>query len=257
MEEKRYRETLEKCVRKAHEQHNYITEEEYSSFFEAAGMNEAEDKLTRDYLGGIKIRFGTYDPKEAHEEDELPLEHEDGKYLRFYLDELDELKKYSEEEIRDITEKAIENDKASKKELVNIHLKDVVDMAKLYVYQGVTLEDLIGEGNIGLMMGVDTLDCVDSADDVEGYLGKMIMDSMDAAIAADNDDREKLEKVLKRITDISEKAKELSEDLRRAVTPSELASETGIDIDDILEALRITGNNIEGLVNQTDGQQDI
>lgn len=253
MEEKLYRETLEKCVRRAHEQHNYITEEEYSELFAPVKMGTNEDQLTRKYLDGIKIRFGVYEKGKDTAEDELPIGNEDGKYLGFYLEELSGLKQYSEEEKQDITRRALDDEAEAKKELVNMHLQDVVDMAKLYVYEGVSLEDLIGEGNIGLMMGVDTLGCVESIDEVEGYLGKMIMDAMDAAIASDNDDREKLDGVLKRITDIGEKASELSENLRRAVTTDELARETGIDIDDIDEAMRITGNNIEGLVKPTDG----
>ena len=57
-----------------------------------------------------------------------------------------------------------------------------------------------------------------------------------------------MERVIERITDIGIKAKELSEDLRRDVTIEELSRETGIEKADIDEAMRLTGNNIEGLV---------
>ena len=76
----------------------------------------------------------------------------------------------------------------------------------------------------------------------------MIMDAMDSAIAADTDTKEEMERVIERITDIGIKAKELSEDLRRDVTIEELSRETGIEKADIDEAMRLTGNNIEGLV---------
>ena len=254
MIENEYRAALDKCVRTAHENHNCIDEKTYAGIFEAIGMNEAEDRLTRDYLEGIKIKFGKY---EGITDDEPVLTQEDGSYLGFYLEELEGLKKYSDEEKALITGRALNDDTDAKKELVNIYLKDVVDIAKLYVYQGVTVEDLIGEGNIGLMMGVDTLGCVDSADEVEGFLGKMIMDAMDAAIASDSDERKELEKVVSRITLIGEKAAELSEDLRRNVTMQELSNETGIDINDIEEAMRLTENKIEGLARPDNVQQDI
>ena len=245
MDEKAYRSALEACTRKAHENHNYITEKEYKSFFEQLEMNEKQDTLTRNYLQNIKIRFGTF---EGQDTEEVVLSEKDGKYLKFYMDDLEVLCDYTEEETAEITKKAMEDDADAKKKLISIHLKDVVDIAKLYVYQGLPLEDLIGEGNIGLMMGVDTLGCIENAEEVEGHLGKMIMDAMDSAIAADTDTKEEMERVIERITDIGIKAKELSEDLRRDVTIEELSRETGIEKADIDEAMRLTGNNIEGLV---------
>ena len=249
MEEKVYREALDRCIRKAHENHNFISEEEFAGCFASAGMNSSEEQLTRQYLANISIKFGDYEGQS--ETEEVKLGGEDGKYLEFYLDELNDLKKYPAEEIAEITQHALDGDSEAKKELINIHLNDVVEIAKLYVYQGVPVEDLISEGNIGLMMAVDTLGVVENVTDVNevsGYLGKMIMDSMDAAIAADTDERAEMDKVVEHIGMIGEKAKELSSDLRRAVTPEELAGETGIDIGDINEAMRLTGNNIEGMV---------
>ncbi len=244
MDQKAYREALEKCVRRAHENHNFITEEEYRGFFDGLGMNPTEDGLTRGYLENIRIRFGLYEPEKA---EEVELTDEDGRYLGFYLKELEGLPQYTAQELLEITRLAIDEDKEARTKLLNAHLKDVVEIAKLYVYQSLPIEDLIGEGNIGLMMGVEALSCVDGPLEAEGFLGKMIMDSMDAAISRDTDDREQWDEVLSRIEKISEKAKELSDDLRRAVTAEELAEEGGFDAEDIYEALRLTGNKIEGL----------
>ena len=43
----------------------------------------------------------------------------------------------------------------------------------------------------------------------------------------------------------TEKARELSEELRRKVTPEELSSECGLSVARIMEAVRISGNKIE------------
>ena len=42
-----------------------------------------------------------------------------------------------------------------------------------------------------------------------------------------------------------EKAKELSEEMRRKVTPEELSKESGLSVERIMEAVRISGDNIE------------
>ena len=52
-----------------------------------------------------------------------------------------------------------------------------------------------------------------------------------------------------RVNEISDKAKEMAESLSRKVTPKELAQETGIQLEDILEAVRISGDNIEYIEN--------
>ena len=129
-----------------------------------------------------------------------------------------------------------------------MHLKDVVDMAKLYVYHGMSLEDLVGEGNIGLMMAVDLLGTLDSVDELDGFIGKTVMDAMDAAIERDGVDKNGIDAILERITGIGEAAKELSEELRHDITPEDFAKETDFTIEEIDEAMRLTGNAIEGLV---------
>ena len=108
--------------------------------------------------------------------------------------------------------------------------------------------DLIGEGNIGLMMAIDLLGTLDSEDEVDGLIGKTVMDAMDAAINRDNEERDRMDKVIEKITDIGKAAKELSEELRRDVTPEELVEENSqFTLEDVIEAIRLTGNHIEGL----------
>jgi len=246
MDVNQYRQTLNAAVRSAHESHNYITEEKYAEFFGPLELTEEQDKLTRDYFKGLHISFGVW---EGTESDDLPLDENDGNYLSFYLEELETLPEYTEEEKKAILEEAVDHDDAeAKKKLINMHLKDVVDIAKLYVYHGMKIEDLIGEGNIGLMMAVDLLGTVDSIDEVDGLIGKAIMDTMDAAIERDSEDKSGIDSIIDKISGIGRAAKELSEDLRRDVTPEELAHETEFEVEDIEEALRITGNNIDGLI---------
>ena len=246
MDIKQYKEILNAAVRHAHESHNYITEEKFEEFFGPLNMDDAQKKLTRDYFAELKINFGEWDGTES---DDLPFDSEDGSYLKFYLEELDELPEYTDEEKKQIAKAAVDDDDdAAKKKLINMHLKDVVDMAKLYVYHGMSLEDLIGEGNIGLMMSVDLLGTLDSVDELEGFIGKTIMDAMDAAIERDGVQKNGIDAIIERVSGISEAAKELSEDLRRDVTDEELAKETDFTIEEIDEAMRITGNAIEGLI---------
>ncbi|MBQ8956690.1 MAG: hypothetical protein IJ075_06950 [Lachnospiraceae bacterium] len=246
MVEKEYREALDRVIRKAHENRNFITEEAYLEILSPVGMNDREDGLTRGYLDSIGIKFGE-GSREAYKEPEFT--EADGKYLKLYLEELEALPRYTEAEIYEAKQKAIaDDDEGAQAVLMNHYLKNVVDIAKLYIYQAVPAEDLIGEGNIGLMTAIKALATLDDPDEVDGFVGKLIMDAMDEAIYEDTDIRQQIDEMVEKVNDINEKAKLLSEEMKRPVTAAELSEETTIPIAEIMEALRLSGNQIEGLI---------
>ncbi|MBP5669109.1 MAG: hypothetical protein J6X14_02245, partial [Lachnospiraceae bacterium] len=123
----------------------------------------------------------------------------------------------------------------------------VPQIAKLYAGQGVYLEDLIGEGNVALAVGVSMLGSQESAQEALGLLGKMIMDAMESYIR-ENTDAKKLDaKVADKVNLVADKARELSEELRRNVTVQELAEESGLSENAIRDAIRMSGFKIEGI----------
>ena len=129
--------------------------------------------------------------------------------------------------------------------IINLFLPQVVDIAKLYSGQGVLLEDLIGEGNVALATGVEMLGCLEDPEEVDGMLGKMIMDAMEDYIAENTEAKKADMKVVDKVNLISEQAKELAETLHRKITVEELAQETGIEEAEIQEAIQFSGNKIE------------
>ena len=246
MVEAEYREALDRVIRKAHENRNFITEEQYGGIFSSVGMNDKEDALTRGYLDSIGIHFGEVDEGEYKEPE---FTEADGKYLHLYLEELEALPVYTEEEIYEAKARAVADDDGEAREvLMNHYLRSVVDIAKLYIYQAVPAEDLIGEGNIGLMTALAALTTLDGPEEVEGFVGKLIMDSMDRAIYEDTDIRQRTEDMIEKINEINDKAKALSEEMKRPLTSAELSEITGTDLGEIREALRLSGNQIEGLI---------
>jgi RNA polymerase primary sigma factor len=54
--------------------------------------------------------------------------------------------------------KAHHGDAEAKRQLVNCNLRFVISIAKQYIRQGIPLEDLIMEGNLGLMNAIDKFD---------------------------------------------------------------------------------------------------
>lgn len=220
---------------------NSISKEEVDKQFASLNMDDEQMKLVYEYLDKANIGID----KEV--DTDALLTSEDTNYLQFYLEELKELEPVSEGEKEAITLSAMAGDVNAQAKLIEVFLPQVIDLAKLYAGQGVFLEDLIGEGNVALTVGVTMLGCFENATEAQGALGKMIMDAMEELIGSYVTEDEVDQKIVERVNDVLDKAKELAESLNRKVTKEELAEETGMDLDDILEAIRFTAGQIEYL----------
>lgn len=71
--------------------------------------------------------------------------------LNIYLDEIGKGQLLSDEEERQLSERIQKGDQRALSKLVEANLKFVVTIARQYKGRGVDMEDLVSEGNIGLM----------------------------------------------------------------------------------------------------------
>ena len=235
--------TLEQIRKQAKEQGNCIEREQVEQAFVSLSLSKEQLDLVFDYLEKHKIGIGEpVDPDEYLSEEEI-------NYLEEYQKELALLEAVSEGEKEAITLSAMAGEAQAQKKLINIYLPQVVEIAKLYSGQGVFLEDLIGEGNVALTIGVTMLGCLEHAKEAEGMLGKMIMDAMEDYINENMAEEDKDKKVLSKVKKVARKAKELSEELRRKVTVEELSAETGMSENAIREAMQLSGYTIEEIEN--------
>jgi RNA polymerase primary sigma factor len=72
-----------------------------------------------------------------------------------YLKDISEIAIFTPEEELVCAQKAVNGDKKAIDELVSRNLRFVVSVAKQYATDGIPLEDLVNEGNIGLMMAAE------------------------------------------------------------------------------------------------------
>ena len=231
--------TLEYIKKIAKEQNHIVSKEQVETAFAPLDFGPEQFEMVYDYLRKQKIGIEeAVDPYEF-------LSEEDVDYLDEYLEELKYFPQASAGEREAITLSAMAGDKDAQNRLVELFLPEVVEIAKLYAGQGAYLEDLIGEGNVALAMGVSMLGALEHASEAEGMLAKMIMDGMEEYIGISAEQAKEDQKAIDLVNKVSDAAKELSEDLRRKITPFELAKETGMDIEDIEEAIRLSGDRIE------------
>lgn len=230
---------LEAVRKLAKAQGNMLSREQVEEAFAEIGIKGAQLEPVFQYLKTKNIGIG--EPINIEE----VLAPEDKDYLTEYVESLKELPILSEGEKRAYAMSAMAGDGVGKLNIINLFLPQVVDIAKLYSGQGVLLEDLIGEGNVALATGVEMLGCLEDPEEVDGMLGKMIMDAMEDYIAENTEAKKADMQVVDKVNQISDQAKELAETLHRKITVEELAQETGMEEEEIQEAIQFSGNKIE------------
>ena len=236
-----FAQTLEKVKKQAKEQGNCIGEEQVREAFSELNLSDSQLQMVFDYL--VKHKIGIGEPVDLDEY----LTEEERNYLQDYLDEIAALPTYTEGQIQAFTTSAMAGESDAAAKLIEVYLRDVVDIAKLYTGQGVLLEDLIGEGNMALTLGTGMLGSLEKPEEAQGMLAKMMMDAMEEYIQ-ENASNEKIDKkIADKVNQVADKARELAEELHRKVTPEELAKETGMAEKAIRDAVRMSGFKIEDI----------
>lgn len=236
-----FAQTLEQVRQHAADQGGWISEEDVQEAFAPLALSGEQLQMVYDYL--VKQRIGIGAPVNPDDY----LTEEEKNYLQNYLDELAALPGASPGEKEAVTLSAMAGDPDAQSRLAIIYLPDVVEVARLYSGQGVPLEDLIGEGNLALSMGVSMLGALEHASEAQGMLGRMMMDAMEELIQEQHSMENADQRMAERINRVLEAARALSEELHRKVTVEELAQETKLSEKSIRDAIRLSGHQIEYL----------
>ena len=239
--EKEFTAILEQIKKKARAGQNFITSTEIEEAFSALSLSTEQMDMVYAYLRENKI--GIDEPADM----DAGLEEEERNYLDSYLEALTAIPGATEGEREAITLSAMAGDPDAVEILTELMLPEVPQIAKLYTGQGVSLEDLIGEGNVALSLGVTMLGALEHAHEARGMLGRMIMDAMEDCITASEAEEKADQKIADKVNKVADAANVLREELRRAVTVEELMEETGFSRKAIEDAVRISGGSIESI----------
>lgn len=233
--------TLEQLKEAAAAQGRVVTKEQVETAFGPLGLDDAQMKLVYDYLHQNKIGIGKpVDPDEY-------LADEEKDYLETYLSQLHSMPELSPGEREAVTLSAMAGDADAQNRLAEAYLPEVVEIAKLYAGQGVYMEDLIGEGNMAVALGVTMLGAMEHASEAQGMLGRMIMDAMEECIALNVEETGKDKKIADKVNKVADAARALAEELHRKVTVEEVMEEAGLSRKAIEDAIRMSGGQIEDL----------
>jgi len=167
----------------------------------------------------------------------------ENKSLDKYLNEISKVPMIDAQEEVQLAQRIREGDQAALEKLVNANLRFVVSVSKQYQNQGLTLGDLINEGNMGLIKAAKRFDETRGFKFIS-YAVWWIRQSILQALADQSRIvRLPLNKVgsLGRIT---QAAARLEQELEREPTPQEIADALDIAITEVENALRSSGRHL-------------
>jgi RNA polymerase primary sigma factor len=171
-----------------------------------------------------------------------------------YLKQINRIPLLTVEEEREVARRAMDGDEVARERLVQSNLRFVVSIAKKYANQGVPIDDLVNEGNIGLIKAAERFD-VDRGFKFISYAVWWIRQAILVCLSRSS---RIVRLPLNRsnvLYKIGKAKRELDQGLGREPSAEEIAGLTGISIEEIEESSRIAHNHIS-LDSRISGEGD-
>ncbi len=163
--------------------------------------------------------------------------------VKMYLKEIGKIELLNAEQERDIAQRMADGDEEAKEMLINSNLRLVVSIAKKYMNRGLSLLDLIQEGNIGLIKAVDKFDYTKGFK-FSTYATWWIRQAITRAIADQARTIRIPVHMVETINKLTRVQRQLVQDLGREPTTEELAKEMNMEPAKIREIQKISQDPI-------------
>lgn len=239
----------DELLQMAQKQKNVLEYRDIQEYF--ADLNDQDSKWLVTYLQekGVEILWIDED-EEANDEDSLEIGDENADDEAFYSDSvkmyLKETARYpllsTEEEIA-LAKRIDAGDMEARQDLTNANLRLVISIAKRYQNHGLQIQDLIQEGNVGLMKAADKFDYTKGYK-FSTYATWWIRQSITRAIA----DQAKIIRIPvhmhENITRLNRKKRELLLELEREPQIEELAKAMNMTVAQINDIQKYTMDTI-------------
>lgn len=240
-------EKLNDIVKLAKINKNVVTRDFIDGYFKELDLEEDKIPYIYEYLlqENIKIR-GYRENIEMHDKVfGIPVQvddDEESEYLRNYLEEIQE-KGGADGINNELYERAKQGDPSAKSSIIEHKLKRVAVLSEELKQKGMSQSDLIQEGNIGLLLAVDNLASKDETVTEDEYLDEEIRKAMMQALDEFREDKHTSINIMNKAERLKTEAEKLAADLGDKMSLQDIAEFTGMDLEEMQDILRITGEN--------------
>ena len=230
-EQKKFQEKLSELLSYARNHENKVTMKEVRDFFEDFALDEQKVTFVCEYLTMEQVDVADYEPgvvpEETEKEKKKPeFSEEELRALQQYLDELPE------------TETPSEEDSLAKSMLVQLWLPKVIETAKEMHTRDFFLMDLVQEGNVGLLVALESVVKAETAEQaIDAAVRETISDFMEEHRVQKHKDNT----VVNKVNRLKDAIEELSDGDDMDFSVAELSAYLDMSVEEIEDILRIAG----------------
>lgn len=236
--------------------HDYkLTCAQVEEYFQEDQLTQDQMELVFDYLLAQKVAVKGYvklnESVVDSEGGEVTFTPDEVVYLDEYVGDLEAIRIEKEGERLDLYRGILAGDTLAKSRMIELYLKRIVEIGKEMYHPGIFLGDMIQEGNVSLMIALEALPewKTDSEMSIlsmlDDYIKTEVMQGMQMLIEETVELKGRDQKMVEQVTNLDESITKLTEDMGRKVTIDELALYTELTEEEILEILKLTGEEVE------------
>ena len=163
--------------------------------------------------------------------------------VKAYLQEIGSIPLLTAQQEVDLAHRVQQGDAEAKDMMIRANLRLVVSMARSYINRGLSFQDLIQEGNIGLMRAVEKYD-PDKGFRFSTYATWWIRQSLVRAIADQSRDIRIPVHMTELISRVNKTQRELNQELDREPTPEEIAERLKLPVEKINDVMRFAMDTV-------------
>ena len=209
---------------------------------DAADLTEEQQDRLLQVLAELNVEVLTESDAPAAPQAEAPVDltikPSSGDPVRMYLREIGRVPLLTAAQEVSLAKRIERNDQGAKAALIEANLRLVVSVAKRYLGRGMSLLDLIQEGNLGLMRAVEKFD-YRKGYKFSTYATWWIRQAITRAIADQARTIRVPVHMVETINRLSRVQRQLLQDLGREPTTDEVARELGVTVERVREIRRV------------------
>ena len=243
-----FMETLRSVVELTKTSNEPLSREEVMSYFSDIELTSEQQEMVYQYL--LQPRDEEIE-KESHDEEEQSQQstedaqmddtvEEKSMFFEMYQEDIKNLPTVSKEEEKQLYVQLSKGDADVIRPLSDLWLPRVIRIMSNYDAHKVNKEDLLQEGNLGLLSVLSSLVGDDKVVNVEAYIEESIKKSMEDYIDESMVEEDWESTVVAKATLIHEAIEVLSKEIGRVPSNQELSDYTRISLDEIEDILKLS-----------------
>lgn len=250
---------LELLREKAAKQNGRIRTDEVKAFFAEDALTEEQMLLVYDYLLSQKISVAGYMKSSELTEGRAAVgkaekasadlsgkyTSEERQYREEYRQDLSEVKPPLPGERERLFLEAAAGDALAKGRLTELYLPVVLEIAEEMYCEGIYLGDMVQEGNVSLMLALELPESTgEDPQKADLFIREEIRQGIQAMIQEHTEQKQRDKRMEQQVNDLDGALHHLADKKERAVTIDELAEYMQISEDEILDIMKLAGEDL-------------